>query len=230
MKKLLSLFLLAFSVIQLWSQDISENKIPLIGESAPSFIAVTTNGKINFPSDYGSKWKIILSHPQDFTPVCSSEILELAYAQDDFEKLNTAVFVLSKDPIAQHIQWKKSIEEINYQGRGPITIKFPLIDDEKLLISPKYGMVSTKNVRGVLIIDPDNIIQAIFFYPSNVGRNIEEIKRTLVALQTSKANSVLTPANWQVGKDVLVPLKPETAEAKKGTTDVTWYMTFKKLD
>ena len=230
MKKTFLIFVLIFSAIQLWSQNKSDERVPLIGEKTPSFTATTTNGKLNFPTDYGSKWKILFSHPQDFTPVCSSEILELAFAQSDFEKLNVAIAVLSKDPIDQHVQWKKSIEEINYQGRGQVKINFPIIADDNLLVSKKYGMLMTKDVRGVFIVDPDDIIQAIFFYPRSVGRNIEEVKRTVVALQTARANNVMIPANWQKGNDVLIPLKPETALEKVGTTDVTWYMTFKKLD
>jgi peroxiredoxin (alkyl hydroperoxide reductase subunit C) len=235
MKKLLLIFVVAFSVTQMWSQEIRYIKVPLVGEAAPSFTASSTNGKINFPVDYGRKWKMLFSHPQDFTPVCSTELLELAYAQSEFEKLNVALIVISTDPLDQHVQWKKAMEEINYQGRGPVKLKFPLIDDDKLVVSRQYGMIhpasnTTKDVRGVFIIDPDDVIQAIFFYPNNVGRNIEELKRTVVALQTAKTNTVLTPANWVKGKDVLLPLKPETEKQKAGTTDVTWFMTFKKTE
>jgi peroxiredoxin 2/4 len=234
MKKLLLFVLVAFSVTQLWSQEIRYVKVPLVGEEAPAFTATSTNGSINFPVDYGRKWKILFSHPQAFTPVCTTELLELALAQDDFDKLNVKLAVISTDPNDEHIQWKKAMEEINYQGRGQVKIKFPLIDDDKLVVSRQYGMIhpssnSTKDVRGVFILDPDDIIQAIFFYPNNVGRNIEELKRTVVALQTARANNVMTPANWQKGNDVLIPLKPVTAKEKEGTKDVTWFMTFKKL-
>jgi peroxiredoxin (alkyl hydroperoxide reductase subunit C) len=218
----------------LWSQEIKYIKVPLVGEEAPSFTASSTNGTINFPADYGRKWKILVSHPQDFTPVCSSELIELALAQSSFDKLNTALAVISADPLDQHIQWKKAMEEINYQGRGVAKIKFPLIDDDKLIVSRQYGMIhpasnSTKDVRGVFVVDPDNIIQAIFFYPMNIGRNIDELLRTVEALQTSKANNILTPANWKKGNDVLVLVKPVTAKEKEGTTEVAWFMTFKKL-
>jgi peroxiredoxin (alkyl hydroperoxide reductase subunit C) len=178
---------------------------------------------------------MLFSHPQDFTPVCTSELLELAQAQSDFEKLNVALVVISTDPIDQHIQWKKAMEGINYQGRGLVKINFPLVDDDKLVVSRQYGMIhpssnSTRDVRGVFIVDPDDVIQAIFFYPMTVGRNIEELKRTLVALQTVRANNVLTPANWQKGHDVLIPLKPTTEKAKAGTTDVAWFMTFRNME
>jgi len=88
---------------------------------------------------------------------------------------------------------------------------------------------STKDVRGVFIIDPSNIVQAIFFYPNNVGRNIEELKRTLVALQATRDGNVLTPANWQKGDDVLVPFKPGSGRAKAESEDVSWFMTFRKI-
>jgi peroxiredoxin (alkyl hydroperoxide reductase subunit C) len=219
----------------MWSQEIRYIKVPLLGEEAPLFTAQSTKGTINFPVDFGRKWKMLFSHPQDFTPVCTSELLELAYAQSDFEKLKVELIVISTDPIDQHKQWKQAMEEINYQGRGLTKINFPIIDDDKLVVSRQYGMIhpssnTTKDVRGVYIIDPDDIIQAIFFYPNNVGRNIEELKRTVVALQTARANTVMTPANWEKGKDVLVPLKPATAKEKAGTTEVTWFMTFKKLE
>ena len=235
MKRILLIFALVLLVTQTWSQEVKYIKVPLVGEEAPAFTAVSTNGTLNFPADFGRKWKILVSHPQDFTPVCTSELLELAYAQSDFQKLNVEIAVISTDPIDQHNQWKKAMEGINYQGRGLVKLRFPLIDDDKLVVSRLYGMIhpssnTTRDVRGVFIIDPDDVIQAIFFYPMNVGRNIEELKRTVLALQTARANTVMTPANWEKGKDVLIPLKPATEREKAGTTEVTWFMTFKKLN
>src|SRR5450759_544043 len=141
MKKMLLFVLLAFSVTQLWSQEIRYIKVPLVGEEAPLFTASSTNGTINFPVDYGRKWKMLFSHPQSFTPVCTTEILELAYAQSEFDKLNVALVVLSTDPNDQHVQWKKAMEEINYQGRGLVKIRFPLVEDDKLVVSRQYGMI-----------------------------------------------------------------------------------------
>ncbi len=235
MKKTILLIALALSFNMLWSQKDRPIVVPLIGEVTPVFTASSTNGTINFPVDFGRKWKILFSHPQDFTPVCSTELIELAHAQNQFDKLNVALAVISTDPLEMHLQWKKAMEEINYKGRGPVKIKFPIIDDDNLVVSRQYGMIqpltnSTKDVRGVFIIDPDDVIQAIFFYPMNIGRNIDELLRTIAALQTARTSHVMTPANWQKGNDVLVPLKPVTEKEKKVTSEVAWFMTFRKPD
>ncbi len=227
----------------LWSQDRSGTSIPMIGDDAPSFTAETTSGVLSFPSDYGRKWKIIFSHPRDFTPVCSSEVLTLAHMQDGFDKLNTRVAVISTDDLQKHFMWKKALEETAYKSMEPVKISFPLIDDSKLAISKSYGMLhyttsTTKDVRGVFIINPDNKIAAIYFYPMNIGRNMDEIKRTLVALQTAGngKDRFLTPANWQVGDDLLVPQFPYTEKEIKANPDlklsyynVGSYMWFKKM-
>jgi len=129
--------------------------------------------------------------------------------QEDFEKLNTRLIVISTDAVSSHIEWVKSLETIKYKGREPQKIRFPLVSDKNLEISRKYGMIhsfssTTKDVRGVFIVDPDEKIEAIFFYSMNVGRNMDEIKRTLIALQTAEKNNVLIPANWNVGQDVMI--------------------------
>jgi peroxiredoxin (alkyl hydroperoxide reductase subunit C) len=233
MKKIILLFVFILSVSLLWSQEVQHIKIPLIGEEAPSFSAQSTKGLFNFPSDFGRKWKILVSHPQDFTPVCSTELLELAHAQSEFAKMNVSIAVISTDPLDTHFQWKKAMEDINYLGKGKVKIDFPLIDDDKVVVSRQYGMIhpannSTRNVRGVFILDPDDIVQAIFFYPNNVGRNIEELKRTVEALQTVRNSQVMTPANWQKGNDILVPLKAGTIKEKAASKEVAWFLTFRK--
>ena len=205
---LILILLLVFS--HTFAQNDTLTRIPLIGEEAPAFTAETTNGTLNFPSDFGKKWKILFSHPADYTPVCSSEILELAYKQNDFDQLGVKIAIISTDDLSKHYGWKKSLEEVSYQGREPVKIKFPFIDDKNRVISKSYGMISplvnaTKAVRGVFIIDPENKIASINFYPMSVGRNTEEIKRTLIALETTRNQKVLMPANWQPGKDVLLP-------------------------
>jgi peroxiredoxin (alkyl hydroperoxide reductase subunit C) len=230
------LFCIATSMA--WSQDLNNNRIPLIGDNAPSFTAESTNGQIIFPGDFGSKWKILFSHPADFTPVCSSELLELAALQPEFEKLNVKLAVLSTDALAQHRKWKESLESIDYHGAGKQEIRFPLVADENKMVSRQYGMIhdntsNTKNVRGVFIIDPQNVVQAVYFYPMGVGRNMDEIKRTVVALQTAK-NNVATPANWQPGDDVLLThLTDEDKELKDASNpsiyELAWYMVFRKL-
>jgi len=241
--RLFVLFVLMVFACDLWSQNKGNGNIPMIGDDAPSFTAETTTGVLNFPADYGKKWKIIFSHPRDFTPVCSSEVLTLSHMQDGFEKLNTKVAVISTDDLQKHFMWKKALEETAYKNMEPTKIGFPLIDDSKLTISRSYGMLhqtasTTKDVRGVFIIDPDNKVAAIYFYPMNIGRNMDEIKRTLIALQTSGSGKdhVLTPANWQVGDDVLVPQFPYTEKQLKANPDlklsyynVGSYMWFKKM-
>jgi peroxiredoxin 2/4 len=224
----------------LFGQDQKTNTIPLIGDKAPSFMAESTNGQISFPSDYGRKWKILFSHPADFTPVCSTEILELASMQTDFEKLGVKVAVISTDALDTHYSWKKSLESISYSGHDPVKIKFPLIEDKDKLISSQYGMLHQSNfssidVRGVFIVDPDDRIAAIFFYPSKVGRDFDEIKRTVIALQTAEKEAVLTPANWKPGSDVMLPYLSSNMEADDASSSddptiykVSWYMWFKK--
>jgi peroxiredoxin 2/4 len=250
MKKISLLIIVASFMTQLWSQNTSVSstqsvvkedrnfRIPLIGESAPEFTAESTNGTINFPSDFGHKWKVLFSHPQDFTPVCSTEILELAYLQDKFDKLEVKLVVVSTDALDTHVQWKKSLESLNINNRGLVKIKFPIVEDKNLSVSKKYGMIhaatnSTQAVRGVYIIDPDNKIQAIYFYPRSVGRNTDEILRTVTALQITFSDKVMTPVNWKAGNDLLVPIPPKTDAIGKPTVpdgyySPIWYLWFKK--
>lgn len=224
-----------------FSQDIDNYKIPFLGERAPSFTASSTKGEISFPQDYYGKWKILFSHPADFTPVCTSEILALAALQDDLKKMNAEVIVISTDGLNSHIEWLRSIESIEYNGLGLQKVDFPLVSDANLEISKKYGMVEahsgrTNNIRGVFIIDPDNKIQSFNFYPVNIGRNLNEMVRTLKALQVSNKHDVLTPVNWKEGDRVMIPAPETMAEAEalklKKNPDlemVTWYMWLKKL-
>jgi len=226
MKKRISLFgIFVFAAVSLWSQQKIDSKIPLIGANAPAFTAMSTNGEIRFPGDYGNKWKILFSHPRDYTPVCSSEILELAQMQDDFDKMGVKLIVLSTDTLYQHQSWKKTLDTLKYKNREPQVIRFPLLDDNSKRVSTLYGMLhnpysTTQDVRGVFIIDPKNKIRAISFYPSEVGRNMDEIERTVLALQTSDKEKVLTPANWTPGDDVFLPY----ADPKTGKDGSTYYI------
>lgn len=200
-----------------FSQNSNNNNIPLIGSNAPSFTAQSTNGKIKFPNDFGSSWKILFSHPRDFTPVCSSELLELANLQKEFDQLGVKIAVISTDNLEQHKMWKAQLESLNYKNRATPKINFPIIDDHEATISKKYGMLhlpasTTEDVRGVFIIDGNNTVRAINFYPMQVGRNMNEIVRLVEALQTTDQAKVLTPANWKPGDDVLIPYFPYTKE------------------
>lgn len=238
MKNSIILFFLIYSNI-IFAQN--KDAIPLLGEYAPTFNARSTNGSIDFPKDFGNSWKILLSHPRDFTPVCSSEIIELAHMQDQFKHLNTKIIVLSTDNVERHSDWKNALEELMALKNQPEIIEFPLVEDKDYTISRKYGMLhekvnTTKDVRGVFIINPDNIIKSIQFYPMEVGRNFEEIKRSIMALQLTAENTeVATPANWEPGNDVLMKFMTgdevdqyDNAE-ETGITQDVWFMTWKEF-
>jgi peroxiredoxin (alkyl hydroperoxide reductase subunit C) len=194
---------------------MAEDKIPLIGSKAPKFSINSTHGKVTFPNDYGKSWKILFSHPADFTPVCSSELLELAYLQPQFEKLGVKLAVISTDDVAMHKMWEAHLEGIDYKNRGKQAIEFAIMADPDGVASKKYGMLhepvsTSKDIRGVFIIDDENVVRSINFYPMEVGRNMDEIVRIVEALQTTDEASVLTPANWEEGDDVMVSYFPYT--------------------
>ena len=189
--------------------DIELNKMPLIGDDAPSFSADTTMGKISFPDDFKGKWVVLFSLPADFTPVCTSEVATFAALADDFAKLNTALLGLSVDSVSSHLAWIKNIQErIRFNDYSGQQISFPIIADMKMEVAKKYGMIQpyasdTKAVRAVFVVDPKGKIRAILYYPLSTGRNFEEIKRLLEALQTTDKYGVATPANWKPGESVL---------------------------
>lgn len=221
--------------------DEQANKMPLIGDKAPEFIANTTNGKISFPNDYAGKWVILFSHPADFTPVCTTEFMTFQSMIEDFNKLNTDIIGLSVGTLTGHLAWIKAIKEINYKDWKDMQITFPIIDDMNMEIAKKYGMIhdnesNNKTVRAVFIIDPMGIIRTILYYPLTIGRNFDEIKRTLIALQTTDAFQVATPADWMPGDDVVVPA-PTTTDAMNSRLQNTdknldvkaWFLTLKKI-
>ncbi|MGQ9455213.1 MAG: peroxiredoxin [Armatimonadota bacterium] len=216
--------------------------IPLIGEDAPAFEAETTHGKIKFPDDYRGKWVILFSHPADFTPVCTTEFMTFAKMEPEFKKLNCELIGLSIDSTYSHIAWLRTIKEkIKYKGMENVEINYPVISDIKMEIARKYGMIQpsaddTKAVRAVFFIDPNTKIRAILYYPLTNGRNFEEIKRLLIALQTTDAHNCATPADWQPGDDVIIPPPGSCATAKerveKAGDDyycLDWFICFKKL-
>lgn len=231
---------LMFVSVTLFGQEEKAGRIPMLGEKAPAFTAESTSGKVNFPDDYFNKWKILFSHPAAFTPVCSSEMIELAHMQDEFKKLNTALLVISTDGNSSNTEWKYSLSQIDYKNKGKVEIKFPLVSDKTMEISKKYGMFhpaynDLKNIRGVFIVDPQDRIRAIMFYPDETGRNLDEIKRTLLALQKTDKSSVLTPANWVPGEDVLLKGPDNEASSAKYQNSekspkyaYAWYMWFLK--
>ena len=217
--------------------------MPRIGDQAPEFKAVTTQGDINFPHDYKGKWVILFSHPADFTPVCTSEFMTFASMEEKFEEANCKLVGLSVDGLYSHIAWLRTIKEkIEYKGMKDVEVTFPLIEDITMDVAKKYGMIqpgedNTKAVRAVFFIDPKGVIRTIIYYPLSLGRNFDELYRALIGLQTADAFSIATPADWRPGDDVIVPTAGSCGTAKdrmeSKEDDVTchdWFFCTKKLD
>lgn len=216
-------------------------RIPLIGEKAPAFKAMTTKGKIKFPEDFSGKWVILFSHPADFTPVCTTEFMRFAIMDEEFKKMNTELIGLSIDSLSSHIAWLRSIEKMTWGDYTGQKVNFPVIADISMKVSKLYGMIhpsaaNTQTVRAVFIIDPTSVIRTILFYPASTGRNFDEIKRTLTSLQKVDEMNIATPSNWVPGDDVIVHLPESKEEADKlmemgeseGYHSLDWYLTFKK--
>jgi peroxiredoxin 2/4 len=216
--------------------------MPRIGDKAPEFTAVTTQGEINFPKDYSGEWVILFSHPADFTPVCTSEFMTFANIEKQFNDANCKLVGLSIDGLYSHIAWLRTIKEkIEYKGMKDIEVTFPLIEDIKMDVAKKYGMIqpnedSTKAVRAVFFVDPKGIIRTIIYYPLSLGRNFDELYRVLQALKTADEFGVATPADWRPGDDVIVPPAGSCGSAKdrmEGKEEMhcyDWFFCTKKLD
>jgi len=216
--------------------------MPRIGELAPEFKAVTTQGEINFPTDYKGSWVILFSHPADFTPVCTSEFMTFATLSDQFEKADCKLVGLSVDGLYSHIAWLRTInEKIEYKGMKNVEVKFPLIEDITMEVAKKYGMIqpgesNTKAVRAVFFIDPKGIIRAIIYYPLSLGRNFDELYRALIALRAADEFGIATPADWRAGDEVIVPtagscgVAKERMEGKEDMKCYDWFFCTKKLD
>ncbi len=214
--------------------------MPLIGESAPAFDAVTTQGNISFPADYKGKWVILFSHPADFTPVCTTEFMTFGSMMDEFKALNTELIGLSVDSLYSHIAWLRKIQELEWKDKKNINVTFPLIEDIRMEVANKYGMIqpgasNTQAVRAVFIIDPESKIRTILYYPLSTGRNFDEIKRLLIALQKADSDNCATPADWRPGDDVIVPTAGSCGTAKERMDNQTddqycldWFMCFRR--
>jgi len=196
--------------------------MPRIGDTAPDFKAVTTHGELQFREWQGGKWTLLFSHPADFTPVCSTELTELAKRTAEFEALGVKLIGVSIDSIHSHLAWVENLEQIL-----DVRLPFPLIADTDKRVSEAYGMIhpgesSTVTVRTLFFIDPKATIRAIIYYPLNVGRNVDEILRVALALQTADQNGVACPVNWQKGDKVIVPPPKSEKEvaARKALTGV----------
>ena len=206
--------------------------LPRLGEPAPAFEAVTTHGVLKL-EDFQGSWLVLFSHPADFTPVCTTEFIAFTEIHPELQKRGVELVGLSVDSVSSHIAWVRNIEE-----KTGVKIPFPVIADLNKEVALAYGMVhpgqsATATVRCVFVIDPDQIIRTILYYPLTTGRNMDEILRIIDALQTSDKHKVATPANWRPGDMVVVP-PPSTQEmaeerVKQGYECVDWYLCKKKL-
>ncbi len=220
------------------------NAMPLIGETAPSFTAVTTQGEVNFPEDYKGKWVILFSHPADFTPVCTTEFMTFASMIDKFKAVNCELLGLSIDSHYSHIAWLRTIyEKIEWKGWSNLEVTFPVIADLKMDVAKKFGMVQpseadTQAVRAVFVIDDQAKVRTILYYPLSLGRNFDELLRIIIALQTADAHSCATPADWRPGDDVIIPPPGSCGLAKERVDGANsgdykcldWFLCFKPVD
>ncbi len=221
-------------------EEMQTTRMPLIGDQAPSFTAVTTQGEIHFPGDYKGKWVILFSHPADFTPVCTTEFMTFASMADEFKALNTELVGLSVDSLYAHIAWLRKIQDLEWNGKKNVEVKFPLIEDIRMEVAKKYGMIqpgqsNTQAVRAVFVVDPEGKIRTILYYPLSTGRNFDEIKRIILALQKADTENVATPADWRPGEDVIVPTAGSCGTAKERMDNqsddqycLDWFMCFKR--
>ena len=189
-----------------------------LGDIAPDFTIETTQGTINFHEWLGSSWGLLFSHPADFTPVCTTELGKTALLKGEFEKRNVKVLAVSVDDLDSHNRWIPDIEEVN-----SVTMNFPIIADQDRKVAELYDMIHPNasekaTVRSVFVIGADKKIKLTLTYPASTGRNFLEILRVIDSLQLTAKHSVATPADWQVGDDVIVTLNvpTEEIEAKYG--------------
>ena len=199
-----------------------------LNEEAPNFTANSTHGEIDFHNWIGDSWAILFSHPKDFTPVCTTELGQVANMEQEFGKRNCKVIGLSVDSVESHISWEKDIEEI--QGAR---VGFPMIGDTDLAVSKLYNMLpadecgssegrtaaNNSTVRSVFIVGPDKKIKLMLTYPMTTGRNFDEILRVLDSMQLTSTHKVATPANWKDGDDVIIVPSVSDEEAKENFPD-----------
>jgi peroxiredoxin (alkyl hydroperoxide reductase subunit C) len=217
--------------------------MPRIGDKAPEFTAKTTQGVINYPSDYKGSWTILFSHPADFTPVCTSEFMTFATLEDKFNAANCKLVGLSVDGLYSHIAWLRTIKEkMVYRDMKDVEVTFPLIEDITMEVAKLYGMIqpnedTTKAVRAVFYVDPEGVIRTIIYYPLSLGRNFDELYRVLIALQTADAFDCAMPADWRPGEDVIVPPAGSCGSAadrmagkEEGVECREWFFCTKKID
>lgn len=207
-------------------------QMPVIGESAPEFDALTTHGPLKL-SDLKGKWVILFSHPADFTPVCTTEFIAFAEIEDELEKLNTQLIGLSIDSVHSHLAWVRNVKE-----KMGVDINFPIIADLDMKVARRYGMIhpgqsDTSTIRTVFFIDDEGTMRAMLYYPMSNGRSMPEILRLVKALQTSDKHKIATPANWEPGDKVIVPAPATSKEIEKRMKEdydcKDWYLCFKEI-
>jgi peroxiredoxin (alkyl hydroperoxide reductase subunit C) len=208
--------------------------MPRIGDTAPDFKAMTTIGELNFAHWQGDSWAMLFSHPADFTPVCSTELAEIARRQEMFDLRNVKPIGLSIDSIHSHQAWKQNLKKIL-----GVDITYPMIADHFGNVAQKYGMIhpgesNSVTVRAVFFIDPKHVIRAIIYYPLNVGRNIDELIRVIDALQFADQHSVACPVNWKPGDPVIIPPPKTDIEVEHrlemtGVDQKDFYLTYKTV-
>ncbi|MET0568273.1 MAG: peroxiredoxin [Hyphomicrobiaceae bacterium] len=195
-----------------------------INSDAPDFEAQTTEGTIKFHDWLGNSWGVLFSHPRDFTPVCTTELGNLAKLKVEFDKRNVKIMGLSVDPVENHAKWSKDIEET--QGFAP---NYPMIGDGDFKVSKLYGMLPASvsgdptkrtpadnaTVRNVFIIGPDKKVKLVLVYPMTTGRNFDEVLRVIDSLQLTAKHKVATPVNWKQGDDVIIAGSVSDEDAKK---------------
>jgi peroxiredoxin (alkyl hydroperoxide reductase subunit C) len=180
--------------------------LPRIGDPAPDFKAVTTqSGELSFSEWQGQDWVVLFSHPADFTPVCTTELVEFARQHDRFKAKGVKLIGVSVDSIHSHLAWLQNMKE-----KMGVAIPYPIVADIDMKVSQLYGMIhpgasATATVRAVFVIDPKRAIRALIYYPMNAGRNVEEVLRLVTALQTADKHACATPVNWREGEKVVVP-------------------------
>ena len=208
--------------------------MPRIGDKAPDFEAMTTVGMIKFSDFIEGSWTIMFSHPADFTPVCTTEMSGFALEKEFFQKHQTKLIGLSIDSIHSHLAWVNNVDR-----NLDVYMDFPIIADLDMNVAKLYGMLhpgesKTAAVRAVFFIDPTGIIRLIMYYPLNVGRNMKEIQRVLVALQTADQHQCALPLNWKPGDKVIVPppktlREMESVLADSALEKVDFYLAKKEL-
>ncbi len=201
-----------------------------LGDEAPDFTAMTTEGMITFHEWLGEGWGVLFSHPKDYTPVCTTELGYMAKLSDEFTKRNCRVLAMSVDPLESHRGWIKDINETQHT-----TVNYPVIADPNRTVANLYGMIhpnadDTMTVRSVFIVGPDKKVKLMITYPASTGRNFDEILRVLDSLQLTADFQVATPVNWQRGEDcIIVPAVPDEevpAKFPKGSTTIKPYLRY----